>query len=550
MKYKELVNVYEALSSTTKRLEKTEILSEFFKKVDSDTLPKVILMSLGLVYPSYSEEEQGVGDKILMKAVSQVVGVSVSDVEDKVREFGDIGMAAQELYKKKSQQTFFSQDLTIDFVFNNIRKIANISGDKSQSRKISIILELLSSATGLEAKYISKTVLEELRLGVGEGIVRDAISQTFNVDKKTTERAHMLTNDLGLVGEVAKKEGEEGLKKLNLIPGRPVKPMLAQLSEGIATSINEMGRAICETKYDGIRVQIHKKGDEINFFTRRLENVTKAVPEMIEHIKNGFPDEDFIVEGEMIATKDGKPISFQYILQRVRRKYNIEKAIEEVPLTLFLFDLLYYKEPLIDEPMEKRRAKLEEIINTDDEKINLSNKVEVSPETVNIAENLFNQSIAENHEGIMIKDPNEPYIPGIRGKKMLKFKAEPETLDVVVVGGTYGLGKRSNYVGSYMVALKDEDNNLKTVAHVATGLTEDKLEELTKLMEKYKKYDKGTKITVEPKIILEIAYSEIVKSPAYEAGYSLRFPVVKRIREDKGIDDIDTVERLKSMFKE
>jgi DNA ligase-1 len=512
-------------------------------------MDKIVLMSLGLVYPQNSEEEQGVGIKLLIKAISQVIGVSKLEVEDNIRKFGDIGEVMEELYKKKSQQTFFSQDLTVEFVFNSIRNIANISGDKSQSRKINIIIELLSSASGVEAKYISKTILEELRLGVGEAIVRDAISNAFGIDKKVAERAFMLTNDLGLVGEVAKSQGETGLKKLNLIPGRPVKPMLAQLSEGIDISIKEMGNAICETKYDGIRIQIHRKDGKISFFTRKLENITKAVPEMLEHVKNGFPDENFIIEGEMIATRDGKPISFQYILQRVRRKHNIDKAIENVPLSLFLFDLLYFKKPFIDEPLKERRKSLENIIKTSEEGINLSTKIDVSAENTDNAKKLFENSISQGHEGIMIKNPEEPYIPGIRGKKMLKFKAEPETLDVVVVGGTYGLGRRSKFIGSYLVALRDDDGSLKTVTHVATGLDDETLENLTNLMEKYKKYDKGTKIFVEPKIILEIAYSEIVKSPEYESGYSLRFPVVKRIRNDKSISDINTVQSLKSMFK-
>jgi DNA ligase-1 len=549
MKYKELVDVYEALSLTTKRLEKTEILSKFFKGISSENMDKIVLMSLGLVYPQNSEEEQGVGIKLLIKAISQVIGVSKLEVEDNMRKFGDIGDVVEELYKKKTQQTFFSKDLTVEFVFNSIRKIANISGDKSQSRKIAIIVELLSLASGVEAKYISKTILEELRLGVGEAIVRDAISDAFEIDKKVTERAHMLTNDLGLVGEVAKEQGENGLKKLNLIPGRPVKPMLSQLSEGIDISIEEMGNAICETKYDGIRIQIHRKNDEISFFTRKLENITKAVPEMVEHIKKGFPDVDFIIEGEMIATRDGKPISFQYILQRVRRKHNIDKAIENVPLSLFLFDVLYFKKSFIDEPLKERRKSLENIIKTTEEGINLSNKINVNTENIDDAKKLFKNSISHGHEGIMIKNPEEPYIPGIRGKKMLKFKAEPETLDVVVVGGTYGLGRRSKFIGSYLVALKGDDNSLKTVTYVATGLDDETLEKLTKLMEKYKKYDKGTKIFVEPKIILEIAYSEIFKSPEYETGYSLRFPVVKRVRNDKSVDDINTVQSLKSMIK-
>lgn len=548
MKYENLVNVYEKLNNTTKRLEKTEILSNFLKTVDSELLPPVTLMCLGKVFPSWSEEEQGIGDKLVMKAVADVAGVSVDEVEDKVRDEGDIGAASEVLVKNKKQMTFFSQPLTIEFVYNNLRKLTKISGNRSTSRKISIILELLSSASAVESKYICRTIVEQLRIGVGEGIIRDGIAGAFDIDKDIVERAAMLTNDLGLVAKVAKDEGAEGLQKLNLRAGRPVKLMLAQLSEGIDISINDMGLALCETKYDGIRCQIHKHNGEVTLFTRRLENITKAIPEIVEAIETAFPDSDFIVEGEIIATRNGEPLSFQHILRRVRRKYNIKETMENIPVELYLYDLLYYKEPLIDNPIKTRRETLENIVNTTD-RIHLSKLVLCGPENIDDAKELFEESIKGGHEGIMIKNAYEPYIPGIRGKKMLKYKAEPENLDVVVVGGTKGIGKRGEFIGSYLIALQDEDENLKPIAQVGTGLSDEQLENLTEKMEEYKISQKGTKITVEPKIIFEVAYSEIVKSPEYEGGYSLRFPVVKRIREDKGLKDIDTIERLESLYK-
>lgn len=548
MKYENLVNVYEKLNNTTKRLEKTEILSNFLKTVDSELLPPVTLMCLGKVFPSWSEEEQGIGDKLVMKAVADVAGVSVDEVEDKVRDEGDIGAASEVLVKNKKQMTFFSQPLTIEFVYNNLRKLTKISGNRSTSRKISIILELLSSASAVESKYICRTIVEQLRIGVGEGIIRDGIAGAFGIDKDVVERATMLTNDLGLVAKVAKDEGAEGLQKLNLRAGRPVKLMLAQLSEGIDISINDMGLALCETKYDGIRCQIHKHNGEVTLFTRRLENITKAIPEIVEAIETAFPDSDFIVEGEIIATRNGEPLSFQHILRRVRRKYNIKETMENIPVELYLYDLLYYKEPLIDNPIKTRRETLENIVNTTD-RIHLSKLVLCGPENIDDAKELFEESIKGGHEGIMIKNAYEPYIPGIRGKKMLKYKAEPENLDVVVVGGTKGIGKRGEFIGSYLIALQDEDENLKPIAQVGTGLSDEQLENLTEKMEEYKISQKGTKITVEPKIIFEVAYSEIVKSPEYEGGYSLRFPVVKRIREDKGLKDIDTIERLESLYK-
>lgn len=548
MKYQELVDVYSALEATTKRLEKTDIISDYLKKLDADTIGKVALLLRGGVFPAWSSEEIGIGSKLVERAVAEAVGTTQANVEDAVRDEGDIGLACIKLYAKKSQMTFFSQPLTINFVFDSLQKLSKISGSRSTNRKISIILELLSQASATEAKYLTRTITEELRIGVGDGIIRDAIAQAFDIDKKVVERAQMLTNDFSVVARTALLEGAGGLAKLNLTPGTPVKPMLAQLSPPVAEIIPEMGTAICETKYDGIRLQVHRNGNEIKIFTRRLENITSALPEIVKLFDENLPHDDYIVEGEVIATRDGKPLPFQNILHRVRRKYNVEEAMENVPLKLYLFDLLYYKEPMIDEPLMVRRGTLEEIVDTNDDGMNLSTMIVGTPDNIDEIEELFNSSIAAHHEGIMIKNASEPYIPGIRGKKMLKYKAEPETLDMIVVGGTYGIGKRGDFVGSYLVALRDENDEFKTVAYAATGLDDATLEYLTGKMKEIEISTKGREIVVEPKIVLEIAFSEIVESPEYETGYSIRFPVVKNIRKDKGPGDVDTVERLLSMY--
>ena len=549
MKYQELVDVYSALEATTKRLEKTDIIAEYLKKLDADTIGKVGLLLLGGVFPAWSSEEIGIGAKLVERAVAEAVGTTQAKVEDAVRDEGDIGLACIKLYAKKSQMTFFSQPLTINFVFDSLQKLSKISGSRSTNRKISIILELLSQASATEAKYLTRTITEELRIGVGDGIVRDAIAQAFDIDKKVVERAQMLTNDFSVVARTALLEGANGLSRLNLTPGTPVKPMLAQLSPPVAEIIPEMGTAICETKYDGIRLQVHRNGNEIRIFTRRLENITHALPEIVELFDEYLPHDDYIVEGEVIATRNGKPLPFQNILHRVRRKYNVEEAMENVPLKLYLFDVLYYKEPMIDEPLMTRREILENIVDTSVDAMNLSTMIVGTPDNIDEIEELFNSSIAAHHEGIMIKDASEPYIPGIRGKKMLKYKAEPETLDMIIVGGTYGIGKRGDFVGSYLVALRDENDEFKTVAYAATGLDDATLEYLTGKMKEIEITTKGREIVVEPKIVLEIAFSEIVESPEYETGYSLRFPVVKNIRKDKGPMDIDTVERLLSMYE-
>ncbi|HHW16766.1 MAG TPA: ATP-dependent DNA ligase [Methanothermobacter sp.] len=550
MEYKNLAKLYNRLESTTKRLEKTVIIADFLKKTDTKLLPIVTLLLLGRVFPTWSEEELGIGPKLLMKAISTVTGVSVDEIEEKIREEGDIGKASEVLFKRKAQVTFTPQPLTVKKVYKDLRKLASITGPGAQSKKINILLGIFSLASPIEAKYITRTILEELRVGAGEGIISDAISLAFNIDKEVVERAYMLTNDLGMVAKVAKSEGEAGLRRLSLEPGRPVKPMLAQLAESIESAIEELGEALCETKYDGVRVQIHRKGDEILVFTRRLENISNAVPEIIKRVEKALPCEDFIVEGEIIVNIEGRPGSFQYILQRVKRKYDIEEMITRIPLTLYLFDILYYRKPLIDEPFKERRKILESIIKPIKGKIELSKQISVNTENIKDGKLLFKESIKEGHEGIMIKDPNAPYIPGIRGKKMLKYKAEPESLDLVVIGGTYGKGKRAHLIGSYLLAARDDETGeLKTVAHAATGLDDKTLKELTERLKKITIEEKGRKIKVKPEIILEVAYSEIVKSPEYESGYSLRFPVVKRIRDDLSLEDVDTIKRIESLFK-
>ena len=461
MKYQELVDVYSSLEATTKRLEKTDIIADYLKTLDSDTIEKVGLLILGTVFPAWSSEEIGIGGKLVERAVAEAVGTTTAAVEDAVRDEGDIGLACVKLYAKKSQVTFFSQPLTIDFVFSSLRKLSQISGSRSTNRKIAVLLELLSQASATEAKYLTRTITEELRIGVGDGIVRDAIAQAFDIDKAVVERAQMLTNDFSVVARTAKEEGEEGLKKLNLTPGTPVKPMLAQLAPPLDEIIPEMGRALCDTKYDGIRLQVHRKGDEINIFTRRLENITNALPEIVELFDEHLPHEDYIVEGEVIATRNGKPLPFQNILHRVRRKHNVEEAMENVPLKLYLFDVMYYKVPMIDEPLKERRKILESIVDTSVDEMNLSTMKVGTPDNI------------EDIQG-------------------------PETLDMVVIGGTYGIGKRGDFVGSYLVALRDENNDFKSIALVGTGLDDATLEYLTGRMKELEISTKGREIKVSP----------------------------------------------------
>lgn len=548
--YMKLVEIYEEISSTASRLEKTEIIANFLKQIketDPEGIYDITLLLQGKIFPSWSDKEMGISTQLIIKALSKLLGENTKHIEDKLASVGDMGEITQELVENNKQVTFFKVPLTVKKVVDNLRKTETISGSKSQNKKLNYILELYTSAEPLEAKYITRTITEKLRIGVGEGTLVDAIAQSYGIDKEIVDRAYMLSNDLGEVAQKASISVSE-LKKLTITPGKPIKPMLAQLSPGISESILEMEKVICETKYDGIRVQIHHSNNETKIFTRRLENVTNALPEVVEYIEEALPDKDFIVEGEVIATKDNKPISFQYILQRVKRKYDIDKMREKIPLKVFLFDVLYFDKPVAEQSIGDRRELLEKIVKTSED-VELSTMKVVTSENINDAEELFNWSINAGHEGIMFKDITSPYSPGKRGKNMLKYKPIRETLDCVITGGTYGKGKRAKFFGSYLISLFDEeDGEYKTLAHAATGMDDDMLATLTKRMEKLVISRNEQKVVFKPEVILEVAYSEIVESNEYESGYSLRFPAIKGVRDDIGLDQVDTISKLHQMI--
>lgn len=549
--YEKLVNVYEKISNTTSRLEKQDIIADFFKDIkesDPDITYDIALLLQGKIFPPWSDKEMGISTQLIIKALSKLLGENTTSIENKLASVGDMGEITEELIANNKQQTFFKVDLTVKKVMSNLRKTESITGSKSQNKKLNYILELYTSATPIEAKYITRTITERLRIGVGEGVLVEAIAQAYDIDKEIIDRAYMLSNDLGEVASRA-QESIESVKSLSITPGKPIKPMLAQLSPGIKTSIMEMEKVVCETKYDGIRVQIHHYDNQTKIFTRRLENVTQALPEVVEYVEESMPSCDFIVEGEVIATKDNKPISFQYILQRVKRKYDIEKMREKIPLKVFLFDVLYYKEPKAELSIGQRRQLLEEIVTKTDN-LELSTMKIVTPDNYEDAIDLFNWSIEEGHEGIMFKDFTSPYSPGKRGKNMLKYKPIRETLDCVITGGTYGKGKRAKFFGSYLLSLLDDEaNEYKTLVHAATGMDDDLLASLTKRMEKLIISKSEQTVVFKPEVILEVAYSEIVESNEYESGYSLRFPAIKRVRDDIGLDQVDTIDKLHQMIK-
>jgi len=546
-----LGGIYRKLEETNSRLEMTAIVAGFLKDIPEEEMPQIILFLMGRTFPAWSEKELGIGSKLIIRAISKVVGVAENKVDDRIRETGDPGLAAESLMDKRSQTTLFSEKLTVARVQANLERLPELSGKGSQDKKLAYISELLSSAEPADAKYIIRLVLGELRLGVGDGIVRDAIASAFSVDPQLVERAYALSTDLGEVARIAKSSGNDGLRGVTLRTGRPVEVMLAKKIGSIQTAIEKLGRAAFEIKYDGVRIQIHKSDDKIELFTRRLENVTRQFPEIMEAARKNIKASSAIIEGELVAIRsaaDRHPRPFQDLSKRIRRKYDIAEMVEHIPVEVNLFDIIALEgESKLDLGFEERRKLLEEVMSQTN---SFRLAEQVITDNFEDAEIFYREALALGHEGVMAKNLSAPYQPGSRVGFMYKVKPVMETLDLVIAGATWGEGRRAHWLGSYLLAVYDPDNgDFLTIGRMGTGFSDEQLEEMTNLLKDDAVEETGQEVILHPKVVVEVAYEEIQKSPTYTSGYALRFPRLVRFRPDKGPQDADTPQRVADILK-
>ncbi|MBE0522118.1 MAG: ATP-dependent DNA ligase [Candidatus Methanoperedenaceae archaeon] len=544
--FTEVCNKVEGISSS---LEMTTVIAGFLIKVDDEELEIVTRFIMGNVFPVWSAMELGIGPSLLYTAISRASSRPVSQIQGFVKETGDVGLAAEKaMLSGKTHLNFFSEgQLSVGDVYSRFKKIASLTGKRSQDSKIKNLQYLFGVAKPCESVYIARLSIEEMRIGVGEGIVRNAISEAFGVPVGLVERGFMLTNDFGEVARTAKKEGEQGLLKLGVEVGRPLKMMLAQITTGINEAICEMGSAAVEWKFDGARVQIHKKGDKVTVYSRRLEDVTASLPDVVKFIKTHVHAENAILDGEAVALgKDKRPLAFQEILRRFRRKHDVSATAKEIPLHIYLFDILYLDgESLIDRSLTERRKKLDKVC--DSEILAIQTVTGDIPEI----EDIYQKALGAGHEGVMLKNPQSLYMPGKRGKNWLKIKPVMETLDLVVIGGEWGEGRRANYIGSYLLACRDPGSDrFLAIGRVATGITDEQLADLTGIFSDLVISERGKNLDFEPKIVFEVAFEEIQKSQNYESGYALRFPRLVNVRLDKSAQDSDSIERVEQLFTE
>ncbi len=560
MQYSQFIELYESLSKTQKHLEKTSILADFLKKLKAHP-PEWIYLLKGRVFPDYDPREFGISDKLAVKAISKASGVPDSEIMKKYRKIGDLGELAEEFIGKRKQSTLFHSKLQTQKLFENLRKIMEIEGKGSIEKKLSLISELLNSASGKEAKYIIRTLLSDLRIGVADGIIRDALAQAFLEDEQAPEiieRAYDISNDYSLVFQEAIK-GKKYLEEINIIPGKPLKVMLPVKVTDINEAFRICGKpAAIEHKYDGFRVAIDKdeKGN-ISLFTRRLENVTKQFPDVVETVKKYVKGNSFILDSEVVGydpkTKEYKP--FEAVSQRIKRKYDIDKLQKTLPVEINVFDIIYYNGKITaNEPFIQRRKLLEKIIHKIERKIRPS--MQFITDNEKKALDFYNKALKIGEEGIMIKKLDAPYQAGRRVGYMVKIKPDVTELDLVIIGAEYGSGKRAGWLTSYTIACKanSHSDEFLEVGKVSSGLKEKEeqgttYEEITKLLKPLIIGEKGKEVKVKPKLVVSVTYQNIQKSPSYSSGYALRFPRITHYRPDRKPYDIPSLKDIEKEAK-
>lgn len=560
MYYSEFVELYEALAKTTKKLEKTAILAEFLKKLKNRP-PQWIYLLRGRTFPDFDAREFGISDKLAMKAITKASGVSENEIMKRYKKIGDLGELTEEFIDKRKQSTLFHSKLDVKKVFDNLQKLAEFQGKGAVEKKLSLISELLNAAQGKEAKYITRTLLSDLRVGVAEGILRDALAEAFfpgEEGKRIIETKYDIINDYAIIFEACIK-GKKELEKIEVTPGKPMKVMLPVKVADIEEAFRICGKpAAIEHKYDGFRVIINKdsKGN-ISLFTRRLESVTTQFPDIVEVIKKQVKADSFILDSEVVGydpkTKKYKP--FEAVSQRIKRKYDIDQLIKKLPLEINVFDIVYHNNKAIAQhPFSERRKILEKIIHPVEKKIRSAMELITDDEKKALA--FYEKALHEGEEGIMMKKLDAPYQAGRRVGFMVKMKPEIKDLDVVIVGAEYGSGKRAGWLTSFTVACRsNKDGEFLEIGKVSSGLKEKveeqgtTYEEITKLLKPLIIEEKGKEAKVKPKLVVSVTYQNIQKSPSYSSGYALRFPRITHYRPDRKPFDIATLKDIEDAMK-
>jgi DNA ligase-1 len=549
--FRSVSELLEEVASTRKRLRIIGLVSDFLDVLHVEEIEPAVSMILGRPFPKWNQDTMEVSWATLSELLRKITEVDSKVFVEAFRKTGDVGSAAQAVFegsKLKRQTVLFKKALTIMEVRRSLEAIAATAGSGAREKKERLITYLLGQASSVEAKYLVRLFIGEMRTGLHEGLMQQAISKSFEIPLATIQRASMTIGDIGEAATIAKTEGEAGLSKVGFKVFRPVTLMLAQTADDVREALEEHGgRTAFEYKYDGARVQIHKLGSEVRIFSRRLTDATWSLPEIVETVKREVKAKEAILEGEVVAVNDsGHPIPFQHLMRRFKRVHEIEDTAQKIPVKLYLFDVLYLDgKSLIPVPYLARRKILAETAG----KIPLSSQIITDRKEK--AEKFLAEAMDAGHEGLMAKKLEGPYVPGTRGKHWLKIKPVLEPLDLVIVAAEYGYGRRHDWLSDYYLAARDaQTGEFLNVGKTFKGLTDAEIIEMTRRLKDSTIRTEGHgRVVVVPSIVVEVAYNEIQKSQKYKSEMALRFARITRVRDDKLPQDADTIAKVREIYE-
>ncbi len=547
MRFSTICEIFERVAGTSGTNQKVAIVTDFLRHTPGEEVPLVVQTLTGTILSRGAP--LNVGYNILWKIAQQVVGATDTQLEKARQAHGDLAGAMESLFsqRKSHQATLFAKTPPTLKDLVELYQRLEVTGSGSITRKKQWIASFLDRLSAVETKYFVRLLLGWLNIGFQTTLVLRAIAEAANVPEEALRKTILKYPEAGEVARVAFTEGAEGLAKIQIRPLIPVLPMLAMVAASLEGALQDFGGTVAaEYKYDGIRLQVHQDGDRVEIFSRRLNRLTDQFPDVVAGWRECTQGNRCLVEGEIVGMVDGKITPFQVFMRRIRT-HKIEATVQQVPVVLFLFDVLFAGDQDITHlPYLERYTMLENLF-VPSERIRLATRI-VSSDAKELQE-FFEQAVAAQCEGIMLKDLRADYMPGTRGTRILKYKKTLETLDLVLVGAEYGEGRKSAIFSRFFFAAWDDARTkLTTLGKVSTGLTDEDTQILNDRLASLIVEENGRQVTINPQLVCEILADEILESPRFVSGYALRFARIVRIREDLGIEDVDDIKRVKDLF--
>lgn len=529
----------DAVSRTTSKREKVSLLARFLRQLPDEALRVACTYLTGRVLPAGYPDKLQMGWSTVVGVLQDLSGASDREVSQLYLRWGDLGDVAADLVGRRRSVPLFREPLTLEGVHRTLQRAAAVHGKGALAARAVALRALLEQAQPMEAKYLVRVLTGDLRIGLKEGLLQEAVAEAFGVSATAVRRADLLQSDLGEVALMARRGQLHGA---SLRYFHPFRFMLAGTLADPAEAFRRCREVLAEDKYDGVRVQIHREGERVALYSRTLDDVTASFPELREALMATGPA--YIADGEVVAWHGHRPAPFHRLQQRLRRQDPGEVAAE-VPVALFVFDLLKLGgQDLLDAPLADRRRELEQLRFSDPVQVACAQRVR----DLAALHTSFHAARERGNEGLVVKRPDAPYQPGRRGGLWLKWKQPLATLDVVVVGAEYGHGKRAGLLSDYTFAVWDADR-LRVVGKAYSGLQDAEIAQLTEFFLQHTLRDLGRFKVVESRVVLEVAFDAVTRSDRHDSGYALRFPRIVRIRSDKTPEEANTLEDVKRLYR-